>query len=374
MEKNLKKQINQLTQEPGVYFFKDKNGEILDIGKAANLKKRVRSHFVKNSPNFFKNVLIKKITEIDHIQTQNEKQAFLLENQLIKKYQPRFNIQWRDDKSYFWVNFSQEEWPKVKITHRPYKIASQETENIGPFINGRELKQTLSHLRKILPFRTCKNSYEKPCLSWHLGLCCAHKNHKGENHLFRFKNFTPLLYKQLLATLKQILLLYANEKIKIEAYDISNIQGDCAVGSMVVFFGNRPQKSAYRRFRIRTIRGANDAAMINEVLKRRLRHSDWLFPDLILIDGGPVQLKAAQLSYRQWQKANFNSSSNSVLPPPMIALAKKKEEIFSLFSKKSLQLNLLPLDLKLIFQAIRDEAHRFAVTYFRKIQKRKTLT
>ena len=117
MKKVLTKKIKQIPQKPGVYLFKDAGGRILYIGKARDILKRVKTHFSKSS-NFFTGQFIEKISDIDWIKTENEKQALLLEDQLIKKYKPRYNIQWRDDKSYFWVNFTNDEWPRVVIVHK----------------------------------------------------------------------------------------------------------------------------------------------------------------------------------------------------------------------------------------------------------------
>jgi excinuclease ABC subunit C len=406
MNKKLSKQIKFLPQEPGIYMFLDKSGRILYVGKAIKLKNRVRSHFVKNN-NLYKGDLIKNITNIDWIETKNEKQALILEDKLIKKYQPRYNIQWRDDKSYFWVSFSNDEWPRVKIVHKPSLRPRHLEENnpvendknsrllrrsaprndnvVGPFVNGTELKQVLRALRKITPFRTCKNSYQKPCLQWHLGLCPAHRsfnedvsvydNNKSHtfNHLSQKNPPHPSFakeggavffqktarvdlekYKKTLNTLQQILRLYAGEKIRIEAYDISNIQGTNATGSMIVFEGNKPKKSDYRRFRIKTIPGADDTAMLKEVLHRRFAHKEWPLPDLILIDGGKAQLNAAQLIIK-----NYKLKTN------LMSLAKKEEELYTIYSQKVLSLKILPFSLRLNFQAIRNEAHRFAISYYR---------
>jgi len=428
MNKILNKKIKEAPKKSGVYLLKDASGRIIYIGKAKNLKKRIQAHFAKTSI-FFTNQFIPfkkenknrqekereslakgvigKISDIDWIETENEKQALLLESQLIKKYKPRYNIQWRDDKSYFWVSFSNDEWPKVlivhknKILHHPqlperkisksifnnsrapkkiiasaHQILTQEklTERtnriIGPFTHGRELRQILRLLRKIIPYRTCKNPYEKPCLQWHLGLCPAHLTPLSPEQTEKLPQKTNSLalspyaklssenklrnYLNSLNTLSQFLRLYAGEPIRIEAYDISNIQGKYATGSMIVFNGDRPAKSDYRRFRIKTVCGANDVAMIKEVLKRRFCHPEWSFPDLILIDGGIAQLKAA------------NSVINrSKLRIPAVALAKRKEEIYTEYSQKPVKLNSFPEPLKLIFKAIRDEAHRFAIFYYR---------
>jgi len=371
MNKNLKAKIKALPQRPGVYIFKDKVGRILYIGKAANLRQRVRSHFSQDR-HIFKGKLLADIKDIDWIKSAGAKEALLLENQLIKKYQPKFNIQWRDDKSYFWVAFTNDEWPRVQIVHQTALLRHPErsegspanagrhkvgdssasglrmTTQLGPFVSGTELKKTLRALRKIFPYRTCKNPYNKPCLQGHLGLCPAHKSVNS-------KQLTVNSYKNSLGALSQILRLYAGDKnIRIEAYDISNIHGAYATGSMIVFRGRKPQRADYRRFKIKTVRGANDVAMLKEVLRRRLKHLEWPYPDLIVIDGGLAQLNAVNKVIRGYK-----------LDLSVIALAKKEEELYTEFSNRNLPLRSLPTELQLVFQAIRNEAHRFAIFYYR---------
>jgi excinuclease UvrABC nuclease subunit len=358
MTKRLTKQITKIPHKPGAYIFKDKSGRIVYIGKARDLKKRVQSHFSKKSA-FYGIPFIDKVANIDWIKTRNESEAMLLEDQLIKKYKPRYNIQWKDDKSYFWVAFSNDEWPRIQIVHKSHAI-SNKFQPIGPFVNGRELRRVLRALRKIFPYRTCKNQYNKPCLQWHLGLCPAHGQELG------IRNPQPRQakrggqesrikkYLNSLNALSQFLRLYAGEPIRIEAYDISNIQGNYATGSMIVFYGNKPSKSDYRKFRIKTVRGANDIAMLKEVLRRRLNHREWPYPDLMLIDGGLAQLRAARFMIY-----------DSKFIIPVIALAKKEEEIYTEYSQKPLKITSLPESLKLAFQHIRNEAHRFAIFYYR---------
>jgi len=364
MNQAIKKQINQLPQKPGVYIFLDKTGRFLYVGKAVKIKNRVRSHFVQGNQ-YYKKDWLPNIAKIDFIVTGNEKEALLLENELIKKYQPRFNIQWKDDKSYFWIEVGDEEWPRVRIVHKPSlsETARRGIRLIGPFVNGTELKQVLRALRKIIPYRTCKNSYEKPCLQWHLGLCPAHRSlgEGGPAHKTAGGQRTNLKkYCESLNALAQLLRLYAGEAIRIEAYDISNIQGTNATGSMVVFKNNRAQKSAYRKFKIKTVRGANDAAMLKEVLNRRACHQEWPLPDLILIDGGQPQLSGAR-----------NSLLAAAQPLiPIVSLAKQQEELYTIYSPRALRLNRLPVAFGLIFQAIRDEAHRFAISYYRKLHRK----
>jgi len=372
MKKELIQKIKLIPSKPGVYLFKDKAGLILYIGKAINLKNRVKSHFKNNdspvSSSTGRSGLIgqfkQKIATIDYIKTENETQALILEDQLIKKYQPKFNIQQKDDKSYFWINFTDDEWPRVQIIHHlKTKNYQLKTDLVGPLVNGTELKKVLRTLRKIFPYRTCKNSYEKPCLQWHLGLCPAHKN-----------SLSLAAYHQLLNTLKQFLRFYAGEPLRIEAYDISNIQGTNATGSMIAFNGNKPKKSDYRKFKIKTVRGANDVAMLKEILRRRLNHKEWPLPDLMLVDGGRAQLNAVwQIANSLWPVAKNQSPPFAISHSPLaiISLAKKDEEIYTIYSNKTLRLSALPVNLRLTFQAIRNEAHRFAISYYRKLHQKR---
>lgn len=377
MNKKLAAKIQLLPQKPGAYLFKGPAGQILYVGKAIKLKNRVRSHFVKNN-GVFKGDLIKNTADIDFILATDEKEALILENELIKKYKPKYNIQWRDDKSYFWVSFTADEWPRVQITHKRSAIGhrlSAISQLLGPFTNGTELKQVLRALRKILPYRTCKNPYDKPCLQWHLGLCPAHKSINSKQSTIN--NGSPLYtYRSSLNTLRQFLRLYANEPIKIEAYDISNIQGANATGSMVVFKGFKRDRSQYRKFKIKTVRGANDVAMLKEIIRRRLNHNEWPLPDLMLIDGGQAQLNAANLAHSEWRIADSRSKPDAISQSPLaiISLAKRDEELYTIYSNRVLRLSTLPVDLRLLFQAIRDEAHRFAISYYRKLHRKKTTT
>jgi len=154
--------------------------------------------------------------------------------------------------------------------------------------------------------------------------------------------------------------------LRMEGYDISNIQGKAAVGSMVVFDKGKPKPSHYRRFRIKTVSGADDYAMLHEVLKRRFKRSSdapdtWAIPDLVLIDGGKGQLNAALSAMSQ-------AGASSV---PTASLAKENEEIFIPLSSQPIILPRSSQGLQLL-QRLRDEAHRFALGYHQKIHKRET--
>jgi len=117
MEGNLKQKIENLPDTAGVYFFKDINERVIYVGKAKNLKKRVKNHFQKPDQHAFD--FISQITDLDFIQTDSEKEALLLEQQFIKKLQPRWNAEWKDDKNYFYAAISADEFPRVYLTHQP---------------------------------------------------------------------------------------------------------------------------------------------------------------------------------------------------------------------------------------------------------------
>lgn len=148
---------------------------------------------------------------------------------------------------------------------------------------------------------------------------------------------------------------YANS-LRVEGYDVSNLQGTLAVGSMAVFEGGLPNKNEYRKFKIKTVKGQNDVASLAEILKRRMKHQEWPLPDLILLDGGKGQLKSAK---------NIDI--------PTIALAKTSDgKLFTKFSRNYAQLSKLPPNLSNLFLRVRDEAHRFAIGY-NKLRRKKEI-
>ena len=379
MEDGLKNRIERLSDKPGVYFFKDINERVIYVGKAKNLKKRVKNHFQRPDQHAFD--FVAQIADIDFILAGGEKEALLLEQQFIKKLQPRWNVEWKDDKSYFYIALSADPFPRVSLTHQPalkgsdpFKIKRVKIERVGPFqncfgpyVSGREVKSFLKEIRKILPYRSCRDLPEKPCFYASLGLCAALCLHKKQK----------MAYSQMIAAFKVLAQIYqgksgncvgpthasldgsdafgngpSEKHIRIEGYDISNLSGTLAVGSMVVFQSGKPDKNEYRKFKINTVVGQNDVASLAEILKRRMKHQEWPLPDLILLDGGKGQLKSAR----------------DIKNIPVLALAKigdKDGKLFSPFSKNYSQLSKLPPNLSNLFLQIRDEAHRFAIGYNR---------
>jgi len=174
---NLEVQIKTLPNSPGVYQYFDKEDKILYVGKAKNLKKRVASYFTKNHENGKTRVLVKKIASIKHIVVETETDALLLENNLIKKYQPRYNVLLKDDKTYPWLCIKKEAFPRVFLTRNIYKDGS---EYYGPYTSVRAVRALLSLIKELYPLRTCaynlskqniENKKYKICLEYHIKNC-----------------------------------------------------------------------------------------------------------------------------------------------------------------------------------------------------------
>lgn len=178
MEKpTLQLQIKTLPQQPGVYQYYDADDKLIYVGKAKNIKKRVSSYFTKTHENGKTRVLVKKITTIKHIVVETEKDALLLENNLIKKYQPRYNVMLKDDKSYPWICIKNERFPRVFPTRRVFKDGS---EYFGPYTSMKTVHTLLDLIKGLYPLRTCnfnlseekiQSGKYKVCLEYHLGNC-----------------------------------------------------------------------------------------------------------------------------------------------------------------------------------------------------------
>jgi len=406
---DIKEKLKCLPDAPGVYIMKDGSGQIIYIGKAISLKKRVQSYFTssKNTP-YKQGLLASQIRDIEFIPTHSEAEALLLEAGLIKKHQPRYNVELKDGKSYPLVKITDEDFPCVSVC-RPACLQSgrpkrkQQAAFFGPYTNAGLLREALKIIRKGLSFRTCKNLPKKSCLDFHLKLCpapCIGKISKKDYQ----KTIASLklildgrqeeLYDRLKEAMRRaatkndfeeaarlrdqlqsVASLYSAGRIRnylqeaqqlkealhlsviperIEAFDISHISSAGAVGSLVYFYKGKPDKNHYRRFRIKESKGNNDCQMLSEVSRRRyfrLKEEGSLLPDLILVDGGKGQVGAIK---KELDKLGLNI--------PLAGLAKEKEEIFLPQKKNPVILAVDSPALQLL-QRLRDEAHRFAQSY-----------
>ncbi len=219
-------QLKTLPDSPGVYQYYDKDDVILYVGKAKNLKKRVASYFTKNHENAKTRILVKKIVSIKHIVVNSETDALLLENNLIKKYQPKYNIMLKDDKTYPWICIKKERFPRVFMTRRVVKDGS---EYFGPYTSVRTVKVLLDLIRELYPLRTCtydlsKEKIEagkyKVCLEYHLGNCkgpCEDfQSEENYNETIKaIRNIVKGNFRQSLEKFQELMLSFA-EKMEFE--------------------------------------------------------------------------------------------------------------------------------------------------------------
>ncbi len=542
----IQEKLKLLPESPGVYIMLDKEGVVIYVGKARVLKNRVRQYFHSSAKTEKVAAMVENIADFYYIITQTEIDALALENNLIKKYKPKYNILLKDDKTYPYIKVhTKEEFPRVSITR---KIKKGDGKYFGPFMGGVRCGEILDVIATVYNVRTCTTAVsqkpKKPCLAYHLGRCpapCAHLCDK-ETYAAQVKKVLSFLdgnYEEAEGILKEKMLAFAQneefelameyreklqmlsklklkritslncainadvialktnylysavnvlvtrsgimqggssfaledgslmetdaltsfilqyyshheipeqvilqefcekellegyflekfdkkvevvcpklgvkrqlldmaeknaaeylsksiDKIKhkhdmtknacvrlkeilglkkypkrMECYDISNISGVDKVGSMVVFIDGEADRSSYRRFKIKTVEGANDYASHQEMMKRRLaklgteEEERFPKPDLIVIDGGKGQLSAV--------KEIFDEAG--ITDIELIALAEREEEVFTLFSNESIRIDRRDYALKML-QRIRDEAHRFAITYFRSLHSKRNL-
>ncbi len=544
-ESVLREKLKLLPDSPGVYIMLDGEGTVIYVGKARVLKNRVRQYFHSTEKPVKVQAMVEQIADFSYVVTPTEVDALALENNLIKKYKPKYNILLKDDKTYPYIKVhTREEYPRVSITRKVKKDGRY----FGPFMGGVNCKDLIDICAKVYNLRTCSVAIgeraKKPCLDYHLHRClapCAHACTKEEyaervekaisflsgnyeeaeeilkEKMERFaeeEQFELALdYRDKIASLKKLGLkritsmprdvdadiwalssnglyacvsvlvtrrgimqgsrcfpleegagereeaftsfltqYYANrelphelvleeemddelfrlyafrktgknlgivrpkagikrelldmaernakeyleksissiehkndmtvnacERLKVllglrrypkrmECYDISNISGVDKVGSMVVFTDGEADKYEYRRFRIKTVEGANDFASLQEVLRRRLQklgteeEERFARPDLVVIDGGKGQLSAVKEVFDELGAEGID----------LVALAKQEEEVYTLSSEEPVRIDRRDYALRTL-QRIRDEAHRFAVTYFRNLHSKRNL-
>ncbi len=513
--------VTEFPETPGCYLFRDAAQKIIYVGKAKNLKKRLKSYLQKRQIDPKTTSLIRHIDSVSLIVTDTEVEALILENTLIKKHQPKYNINLKDAKTYAFIQLTDEEFPRLLIARQK----QGDGRYFGPFVSALERDHVLQFLNRTFALRTCKKLPKKSCLRFHLRLCdgpCIGTISKEEYHKkirnvrfilsgrskelirklnqemamqserFDFEKALVLrdqitaiqhlqehqkmqrqrtydedvinycikegmvylmvfnIYKGTLSTknefvfsdtpdfLEEFIVQYYSEnqipsevivpqklsesltlflsykrkkKIRIivpkkaakkqlldlvqkniestffgdiakveelqkklnlqelpaviECFDISHLSGTSMVGSMVQFRNAKADKTNYRRFRIHTVEGINDAAAIAEVVRRRytrLQQQHESLPQLIIIDGGIGQLNSA-----------VHELQTLGLKIPIISIAKQYEEIYLPGAPEPICLQ--KKDKALLFiRQIRDEAHRFAIAYNRLLRKKELRT
>ncbi len=413
-------------QKPGVYIFRDRFGDVIYVGKAVNLRKRLSQYFQRSRARFADpklSSLINTIASWEVTPVKNESESLILESRLIKEYAPKYNVLLRDDKRYFLMKIDpQEQYPKLKLARLRKNDGAR---YFGPFPKG-DVRGTADFLTRYFGLRTCRPDVPdeldyRHCMSSRIRDCCSPCNGKvtREGYMERVamlmkvlegdceqvvcelrsrmekaaaekKYETAARWRDMIANIEEIFgekkrnFRFASipsesgeEAVRdlqsalgierkpgiIEAFDISNISGEFAVASMVCFRDGRPDRSSYRRFRIRDVHQIDDFAMMDEVVRRhysRKLAEGRLDTDLIMIDGGKGQLNAALSAL----------IAIKYPPTPILGLAKKHEEIFIPDRDEPIFLDRTRPALKLL-QAVRDEAHRFAISYHRELREKR---
>jgi excinuclease ABC subunit C len=445
VSKKLRKKLDKLPKTPGVYFHKDASGEIIYIGKAANLRNRVRQYFQKSRMRDPKtDLLVAEITDTDWTELETEADALFLEAELVRRYLPRYNILLRDDKSQIYVRISyKSDYPTVTITRRPLDDG---VEYFGPYSNPLAVRKALRYLRKAFPFAVSKPLNQKrTSLYYHLGLDPGLEEGRTSLEAYRanLRKLMQYLRGERVAIVREIerdmkkaakakdfetaaklrnrlfalqalsrQTLFGDREVqdasrdqalvdlaallnlkkpprRMECFDISHMSGVDTAASMVVFINGLPDKAAYRKFKMR-LPGNDDFAHMHEALTRRLREENrkkWGLSDLIVIDGGKGQLSAAIRARDEARLSNI----------PMIGLAKREEEII-IHKTQSLSgvntekvaevarknnayladsIDFMSINLPnnshvvKLLQRIRDESHRFAVSYHSTLKRKR---
>ncbi|MCX8015950.1 MAG: GIY-YIG nuclease family protein [Patescibacteria group bacterium] len=387
MTNKIAQKIKKAPRQPGVYIFKNKKGEIIYVGRAVNLKNRLSNYL---RPNDLKTQeMIKEADNLTIKKTSNLLEAIILEANLIKKHQPFYNIKEKDNRSFVYIVIPKIKWsyPRIVRGRELQKYLLSNAFIFGPLQSYSLAKNLLLLLRKVFPYSTCRINQARPCFHYQIGLCAGkcigviteNDYQKIIESLIDFlsgqiskaKKFLQKYYPQKLNLISQIddSILIKKEvndiKItqKIEGYDISHFSGKNTVGSLVVFENGEFNKKAYRKFKIRTALPHDDLSALKELIERRFNHSEWPYPDLILVDGGKTQINTIEKILEKRE-----------LKIPVIGIAKFQNDklIFGKNIKKSIK-ELLQLSFDILKQ-IRDEAHRFANQYRKALMKIKKAT
>ncbi len=425
----IRAKLDALPDAPGVYLMRDRSGRVIYVGKAASLRRRVSSYFrlaIRRRADPKLRGLVRSIADFETLPARSEAEAIILEGQLIKDYRPRFNVEFRDDKRFLLLRVHRAD-PVPRFD--ACRIRKDDgAEYFGPYASSAAARAALDFIDRRFGLRRCRPTQPGPedhrhCHNDILRFCAAPCVGKISEADYRARveeacaflrgermdilrelraemeraaaalNFEkaaalrdsfrlldaavrqrarvapppPLRAEEArigLAELRTALNLPAQPRL-IEAFDISNISGTLAVGSLVCAADGLPDRRRYRRFRIRTVSGSDDPAMMEEMLRRRFARAGedrWRPPDLVLVDGGLTQLRAARRALGALGLNNL----------PVIGLAKRFEELY-LGPEGAERIVRLPENsagLK-VLQRIRDEAHRFAHAYHQRLRARR---
>ncbi len=402
----------KLPDAPGVYFFLGSKKEILYIGKATSLQNRVRSYFTKDLKGKRSELIEKMVAEaktVDWTETESVLEALILETNLIRTHKPRYNTIAKDDKSYNHLVITNEEWPRVLVVRGKDLTEQFNAEEImyefGPFPSGSLFKEALKIVKKLFKFYDTakplgeeKSKVVKGKIDFNrqIGLYPDEENREEYqttiNHIKLFfegkkdviikdlkqsmllaakaeefeianqlkKKIFALQHIQDVSLLKDDARIYRDEKtVRMEAYDVAHLGGDDMVGVMTVIEGGEPKKSEYRKFKIKSVDRSNDPGALKEILQRRLAHTEWPYPQVIVVDGSTAQKNAAEWVLRKI----------GVVIPVVAVVKDERHKPERIIAAKKL-LTTYEDDILLA----NAEAHRFAVNYHRQKRNKKFLT
>ncbi|MFA6007483.1 MAG: GIY-YIG nuclease family protein [Candidatus Shapirobacteria bacterium] len=411
--------LQKIPENPGCYIYRNSAGEIIYVGKAINLKKRVSQYFQRDDALGPKTkTLVSQIASVETKTVNSEIEALILESSLIKKYHPKYNSQLKDNRSYLYICISKAKIPIVFTAHSSNLPAKADI--FGPFPDASSVKSLLKTIRRLFPFRSSENHSKTPCLYCHIGLCpglnpdpkiyhqniikikkilnghfssllsflkkdmkIASKSEKYETALRLKDQIDSLEYivsgwhdlknlyaginlpedkqSQAIESLETTLKPYLKIKNihRIECYDISQMGTNYFVGSMVVWQNDHIDTNEYRKFKIRSKATPDDQYMMKEVVYRRLQHPEWVIPDLIVVDGGKPQVSAVMSLVETHDRASLQIKNIAI-----IGLAKRIETIVIKNGDSWVEIN-LPQNSQalLLLERLRNEAHRFANKY-----------
>ncbi len=413
-----KKYIAELPKSPGVYLYHDRDGQVLYVGKATSLRARVAQYFSgqeEKSRGYRMQLLTQDTARIEVQETDTVLEALILEAELIKQFQPKFNIEGKDDKSYCYFLITAEEFPRVLIVRETDFIKQKYQDPIyarakkfGPYTSKEQMQIALKIIRRIFPFHARREHSEKGCLDAQIGLCpgpyagrislqdykrnmrnislflTGHKKkilkelERDMKHHAKSEEFeeAALVKKQIYALthINDIALMSRRDaqppsldgdtnQVRLEAFDISHISGEHMVASMVVFVDGLPRKSAYRKFKIKAVKGINDVAAMREVIARRLGHlHDWGVPTVMILDGGQGHLNMGKKLF-----ADMDVPQSIGLLAVAKGPTRKKVDVYT--CERYLVAADITSDLDTI-EALREEAHRFAITYHKSLRSK----
>ncbi len=337
----------KLPDAPGVYFFLGARKEILYIGKATSLQNRVRSYFATDLREKRSQLIEKMVADAKTVEwtvTDSVLEALILETNLIRTHKPRYNTISKDDKSYNHLVITKEEWPRVLVVRGKdltEKFVDDEIMyEFGPFPSGTLFREALKIVRRLFKFydtarplgeekskvtkgkidfnrqiglypkEVDKKEYQKTIRHIKLffegkkeriikelekDMMAAAKREAFEQAAILKKKIFALQHIQDVSLIKDDTRMYRDEKtVRLEAYDVAHLQGEDMVGVMTVVERGEPKKSEYRKFKIKTVSKSNDVAALREMLERRLEHTDWPYPQIIVVDGSTAQKNAAE--------------------------------------------------------------------------------